>query len=265
MRYDSFDKALKLLSGSVRVEHIMTPEEDLDCSSLVSDISNARELSNKTGYDVIPIRNDGKISSYYERKSDDILEIKLRNVISSGSAVSNCFRLFHDGKFFFVNSENSVVGFVNHADLDKPPVRLLFYVLLCKLEYVLMKLITRAHKNDSWTDLLSHERREKIRQVLDARKKQGLEVDLANCLNLSDIFAIVLNSIDLLKVLDFASRSQCEKAFGGLVQLRNDVMHATSPTLLAEGSEKLLERLEKLEEMTQRSEKALAEAADPLT
>jgi hypothetical protein len=235
----------------------MTFEGDLTCSPLESSTSDAKELSDKTGYGVIPIKKETGISAYYERKNDRIQEIKVNNLISWGSSVSNCLRLFHGNEFFFVNRENTIVGFVNHADLDKVPVRLLFYVLLSKLETVLMNVITSVYKSDSWSNLLSHERIDKIRQIFEAKKKQGLEVDLVSCLNLSDMLTVVQTSTTLLKILDFESRSECEKICGGLDLLRNAIMHIVSPTLLAEGTEKLLERLEKLLELTRRCEGAL--------
>jgi hypothetical protein len=234
----------------------MTFDRDLTCSSLESSVSDAKELSDKTGYEVIPIKNEARISAYYERKNNLIQEIKVDNLISWGSSVSSCLRLFHGNEFFFVNRENAIVGFVNHADLDKVPVRLLFYVLLSKLEAALVNVITSVYKNDSWSDLLSHERMDKIRQIFDAKKKQGFEIDLVSCLNLSDMLTIVQTSTTLLKTLDFQSRSECEKICGGLDLLRNAIMHTISPTLLADGTEKLLERLEKLLELTRRCEGA---------
>src|SRR5439155_10597890 len=123
---------------------------------------------------------------------------------------------------------------------------------------VLVNVITSTYKNESWSDLLSPERMDKIRQIFDTKKKRGLEVDLVSCLNLSDMLTIVQNSATLLKTLDFESRSECEKMCGGLDQLRNGVMHTISPTLLAEGTKKLLERLERLLELTRRCEEALS-------
>src|SRR3989442_13196791 len=168
MQDEGFDEALELISRSVRVEHIMTLEGNLTCSLLESSASDAKELSDNNGFDVIPIRSERGISAYYQRKDDRIQEIKVNNLISWGSTVSNCLRLFHGSEFFFVNRENTIVGFVNHADLDKPPVRVLFYVLIGKLETVLVSVITSAYKNDSWGDLLSSERRDKISQVFDS-------------------------------------------------------------------------------------------------
>ena len=257
MRGESFDQALQLISKSVRVEHIMTPENELVCSSVESDASNAKDLSNSTGYDVIPIRNEKTISAYYEKENGTTLQIRVENLINWGSAVSNCLGLFHENEFFFVNRENGIVGFVNQADLDKPPVRLLFYVLISRLETVLVSVITSAYQKDSWSRLLSQERRAKLKQIFDAKEKRGLQVDLVSCLNLSDMLTILQKGTTLLKTLHFGSRSECEKTCGGLDQLRNDIMHTISPTLLGEGTKKLLERLENLRQLTQRCQEAL--------
>jgi len=256
MSLNVFDDASRTISASLRISQIMTPAPSLSCLT-TRDGEKAKQLSLDTNYDIIPISQNGVISSYFHRATGKIERVQVADLLSSESTIDDCLELFRDREFYFVNRENRVVGLVNHADLDKVPVRLSFYVLISKLETLLLAMFRFHYRDDdSWKGLL-RDRVSKIADIYEAKKRRGLDISLFDCMNLSDMLELLQKSEKLYEFIGFESRKKCEKACSGLDELRHDVMHTANPTLLARGVPNLLDRRQRLIQLIRTCEEAM--------
>jgi len=124
-----------------------------------------------------------------------------------------------------------------------------FYNLIGELEVELVKLLKQhyAGKETLLLESLRPSTRDQIIQKYNELKAGNAEVDLFQHLYLSDIFKLVYTNENLRESLKISSRSQGEKLFGGIDDLRNQIMHPTRFLI-----QKLPDDLLKLNERVQR-------------
>jgi hypothetical protein len=246
-----FDDALSTISSSLKIAQIMTPADQL--STITP--KKAKQLDFTKDYDVIPIRSDGSFHSYFQTKTGKIEPVRIDDLLSAETPLDECLEAFRDRSFYFIFRGKRIVGLVNHADLDKVHVRVLFYVSFSKLEQLLLSVF-RNHfgKSDAWKHVLE-DRISKIEQIYDDKKRRNLDTTLFDCMNHSDMLQLLQKSVQLRESLGFHSRNDCEEACSGIEELRNDVMHPAAPTLLSKGVPKLLDRRKRLLELIQKCER----------
>ncbi len=85
-------------------------------------------------YDIIPIRNGGRIVSFLERDQQRTRVIMIQHVVSSGTPILDVVDSLSDRTFVFVVGCGEVIGLLHFSDLNDPVLKLPYFVLLDGVE-----------------------------------------------------------------------------------------------------------------------------------
>ena len=134
--------------------------------------------------------------------------------------------------------DTRIAGIVTISDLQKLAVRPALFVLVTHLE-LLMAAVIRAHlrerPDEDWLVKLG-DRRGCVQQEWQKLKASGLEIDLIAATQFADKRLILAKS-GLLQ----CSRTQAEREFGAIEDLRNSLAHANNYASTKESAEKTIE------------------------
>lgn len=214
------------------------------------------------GYDLIPATRDGEISGLWRKGVETPAALSREWFISHNTAIPHLFRLFaaNGSPGFLALYGQTIVGLVTPADLNKLPVRAYLYNLIGGLEVSLGGLL-RSHFRDDRDSLLNHlsaSSRGTVEAELKETQAGNVDVDPVEFLYISDLIDVVSKDPELRQILGYRSRNQIENDLGGIVRLRNRIMHPVRPLL-----EKAPDDLQKQHERIQRA-RALLEKLDGL-
>lgn len=263
MKDDTFDKLLATLSNQLHVTQIMSTKPDF-CTKSDNPLT-VLETMHRRNYDIMPVKENGKFVGYVEREilvklkqiEPAIQQINLDIVVSADTCVHEMIDLFQKSRFFFVNRANDLVGLVTYADLDKIPVRVWLFILICKFEFLLLQLIKNFYEGSSWLNKLTTKRREKITDLFDEKRKHDIDISLENCLNLGDMIELLESDRKLRSFVGYTSRNSCKRECSGLDVLRNNVMHPSTSLVNNYDGVVLSKRKNRLQQATKRIESAL--------
>ena len=129
------------------------------------------------------------------------------------------------------SGEKELTGIVTVADLNKRPLRILFYVLISELESLLLEKIRKEFEDYKFLNCLSEERQKKVKCLYEESRKEKIDISLEQYLLTSDILTIICKTKNHRNQLGCSSKKQAEKQLGSLVDLRNDVMHPCRPLI----------------------------------
>jgi len=113
---------------------------------------------------------------------------------------------------------------VTLADANKRRARELFYRVLSEFEVQLSYLVEQEYPDSE--SLFTEAKPEAIGRWQKS-KIDELVVHIAEHMYLSNLLKVVGKSNNLREKMGYSSRNQFDKAFGGLVDLRNRIMHPT--------------------------------------
>ena len=263
MKDDTFDKLLATLSNQLHVTQIMSTKPDF-CTKSDNPLT-ILETMHRRNYDIMPVKENGKFVGYVERDilvklkqiEPAIQQINLDIVVSAGTCVHEMIDLFQKSRFFFVNRANDLVGLVTYADLDKIPVRVWLFILICKFEFLLLQLIKNFYEGSLWLNKLTAKRRKKITDLFDEKRKHDIDISLENCLNLGDMIELLESDRKLRSFIGYTSRNSCKRECSGLDVLRNNVMHPSTSLVNNYDGVVLSKRKNRLQQATKRIESAL--------
>lgn len=137
--------------------------------------------------------------------------------------------------------EQDRYGIVTVADLNRRRVKEMLYPAIATFEHTLAHLVTQ-HYPDS--DVPENDVKEKAFERWKNAKERDIETHIVDHMSLGDIVTVVRNTDALRTTCGFDSKTQYDDAIGGLVDLRNKVMHPRR-TLIPDHShvEKTINRL----------------------
>ena len=216
---------LTRLAREFAVRDIMIPEFDLVCSS---DASEAAKLLVKyPDFDMIPIRTRGVLTAFLERGGSTPRAIRVDDLVSDATSIFDAVDILTTRPRAFVLVRDRVQGYVHFSDLNRPIVKLPFFVLLEAVERY-------------YFDMLGAEiTPELLRTVLDPKrcsdltsKMQRLKISRSN-LN----WATLLSFKELLLCARRLRSIGCEIAdIDSLSKVRNLVCHAATDLLVEDHS-----------------------------
>jgi hypothetical protein len=193
----------------------------------------------KLDFDILGIQNDGIIYGYVERVGLGLGPCKKyerlfrpSEIISSSTPLIDLLKLLHDVPRIFVTEHDRVTKIVTRGDLQKAPVRMLYFGLITLLEMQLLRLIRENFPNSSWKKHLSKKRLDKAEKLRSMRKKRNEDLDLADCLEICDKIKIVCQMRDIREFIENNFR-KLNKLSESIQELRNKLAHAND---LVEGS-----------------------------
>jgi len=224
-----------LLNELFTVETIMTPTATLFTWPVEAGGNTLWTRPETAGYDLIPATRAGEISGLWRKGVETPAPLSHEWFISHNTAVPHVLRLFatKDSPGFLALYGQTIVGLVTPADLNKLPVRAYLYNLIGGLEVGLGRLLRDHFHGDieGLLALLSPSSRGTVEAELAETKSGNVDVDPVEFLYISDLIDVVSKEATLRQMLGYPSRSQIEDDLGGIVSLRNRIMHPVRPFL----------------------------------
>lgn len=186
----TLEETLKRLAITFTVRDIMIPEAGLVCAE--DKIEAAKVSKDKPDFNVIPIRQNGKLTGYFERDSHTTSDIALNNLISDGTSLLDLVETFEDREFSFVLSDRQIAGYVHYSDLNHHLLKLSFYVILEALE---RQVLSSLRRNDDREYLSRNLDPSRFAQIAQQYKRDGDAArSLFNYLNISDILRLAVKA-----------------------------------------------------------------------
>jgi hypothetical protein len=198
-----------------------------------TDAADVRSLMAERGYEVVGIRQKGVMAGYARRDEldegtcgDYLHGFDDAEVVSDSTCFPTVVKRLTDLPRLFVTSFGRVGGIVTRSDLQKPPVRMWLFGMITIVEMGLVRLIQGHFPGETWREYLSQGRIEKAEVLLAERRRRNQELDLIDCLQLSDKGQIVLKNRQLREKAGFDSRTRGEETVKRLEALRNNLAHS---------------------------------------
>lgn len=219
--------------------------------------SRVRSIMEAKRLEIAGIREQGLVVGFVHKSDlDDGDCIRLVRTFDPSLTVHASTQLgelilkLNDHRRLFVSILGSVGGIVSRSDMQKPPVRMWLFGIVTLIEMRFTKLIEEALPDGQWQTLLSEGRIRKAESLVAERGRRGHDVQLFDCLQLSDKATIVSRNPQLRERTQFDSRRQLESMAAKLESLRNNLAHAQDIVsddwevivLLAESLDFVLER-----------------------
>jgi hypothetical protein len=198
-----------------------------------------RELEAR-GFDGCGVARGASVHEYVERTAlhagsvgDHARPVPLERVVAPSTPLWACMkRLACDGPLYVLGDQGDdgyygLDGIVTKFDLGKQPARLLMFGVVSLLEMTMLAL-ARREADESWRKCLSEARLEAAKELHWARQQRGEEIDLLDCLQLSDKVAIFVRT-EPLRALLGDSVQRIKRQFSSLQKIRDNLAHAQSP------------------------------------
>ncbi len=189
------------------------------------------ELMKCRNFDVVGVRKEGVVVGYVEQ-SDLCWATcgeRIRAIdapISDAAPLADVVLGLADSPRLFVQVLGTVGGIITISDLQKPPVRMWLFGMISLMEMRMSRLIELQCQGDSWKQYLSETRLQKAEALLEERKRRNQNLDLIDCLQISDKGQIVARNEELRRLTKMQSRRQTEQVIKMLESLRNNLAHS---------------------------------------
>lgn len=188
----TLDETLKRLATTFTVRDIMIPSSRLVCAD---DEEQAAVVSDANpDFNVIPIRQEGTITAYFERTSRTTTSIAPSDLISDGTTLLDLVEIFENREFVFVLSseKGEGYGYAHFSDLNHHLVKLTFYVMLAALERLALDSIKGKDDRDS---LKSHLNPGRFNYIEQRYKDAGeAAISLVSYLNIRELLGLAASA-----------------------------------------------------------------------
>lgn len=231
------ERHLTGLADGMNVEMIMTAASDLVVLPRESSVAEALALMGSL-YDQLPIIEGGNILGVVTR--DDLRNVaagdlaiaslrfpasldSLRSTDGFRAAISRLER--QPFTLVFDPVTGQFCGLLHFSDLNRQAVRIFCYLWLSALEMALAEHVAQNCPTfDDWISQLDEHRQVTALGRYEFERRQNLEIGPVEGIELSDLTRLCQRIPILLNAFGL-SKSQFEKKVGGLIHLRNMVMH----------------------------------------
>jgi CBS domain-containing protein len=259
---DDFTRTMEGLERGLVVRTIMSTP--LECIGLEDDPIAFFEKHADVGFDCAPVKGDGKLLGMVYSKDATkpcavasvmrpLHEVPL---VSADTPIAELIRSMtgEDKHFWLVLDGIEINGIVTRSDLSRLPVRLLAAARVIHLEQLLARLIRLQVEGDSWMGVLSDERRAKIESINCDLRAKNENTDALESTNFSDKLEILSKSL---------GRAIEAKALGGIVELRNQLLHGRDAADDSQSVAKFLDRMQRIDRHIALFTETLAARIDP--
>jgi len=187
---------------------------------------------NERGWEVVGVRKDGLVAGYAKRHElgngkcgDSLHAFDSAELVPDAARLPEVAAKLVELPRLFVTSFGQPSGIVTRADLQKPPVRMWLFGVIALIEMGLTRLIQDRFPDGGWQQYLLEGRLAKAESLMEERKRKHQELDLLDCLSLSDKGRIVLWNEDLQTKVGFATRTRGEETLKELETLRYNLAY----------------------------------------
>lgn len=229
----SLSELHNVLDDSLKVRHISV---QLATCSPNEPAGEVRERMERRNFDVLGVQENNVVSGYVLRQDLASGQChKYQQVLGKGDVVADTMPLLKllprmsARSWLFVRNQAGVSEITTRADLQKPPVRMLLFGLISLLETHLVAMMLVCYPDRSFEKLLktyASDRLEKAKRQFAKRVARNEEIDLADCLLLSDKLDLLLRVGGLREFIELGDLSAAGRFVAGLATLRNNLSHA---------------------------------------
>jgi hypothetical protein len=145
-------ETLRRLANRFAARDIMKPAQDLVCAATEDEAR--RLLAENACYDIIPIRDGHRLSSFLERDQQRPRVIQIQHVVGAGTPIPEVVDSLSDRRFVFVVGSREVIGLLHFSDLNDPVVKLPYFVLVEGVERRLADCLRDRVTNAVLADLI---------------------------------------------------------------------------------------------------------------
>jgi hypothetical protein len=207
---------------------IAEPLVSFDAASATADVL---AVMDRRDFDAVGVRKEGVVVGYVERADlqGAVCGEQIRTFdapISETAQLADVVLRLAESPRLFVRVLGTVGGIVTMSDLQKPPVRMWLFGMITLLEMRTTHLIITKCKGDSWKQFLSESRLQKAEALLEERKRRSQNLELIDCLQISDKGQIIARNEEIRSLTRMPSRRQTEQAIRMLESLRNNLAHS---------------------------------------
>lgn len=222
----------ELFERTITAKDIAEPFASFDSESSTHHVRNFMKSND---FDIIGVRKDGIIAGYawMPELSDNKLGSYLirfddKDLLSEKAPMIEIFKKLRDSTktTLFVLVFGEVAGIITRGDLQKIPVRMWLFGLISLIEMHLLRIIRSYYPEEKWRFLISKNRLDMAQKILEDRQYENIAIDLADCLQFSDKYFILLKNKDYLERIGFTAVNPARRLFSRLEKLRNRLAHA---------------------------------------
>ncbi|MHC4932714.1 MAG: hypothetical protein ACYTGV_11055, partial [Planctomycetota bacterium] len=231
---DSQERLRRVFEEAFRIGDITECLISVDSERPSEDV---RELLSGRNYKVTGVRESGVVTGYL--LIDDLQgatgpcgefrrPFREEEVVPALGPLSSAVEKLAERERVFVTAFDTISGIVTRTDLQKPPVRMWLFGMITILEMALARMVRGHYREEEWSRLLSPGRLKKAQFQYGERKRRDLaeNLDLIDCLQLSDKGQLVMKSAELRGRLGFESKGAGDRVIGELETLRNHLAHS---------------------------------------
>jgi predicted transcriptional regulator len=238
-----FNTTMQGLENGLRVAEIAT--FSLKQCSPHDETAAVLDLMQETGFDQIPVRDDGQIVGILEgldRPSGSFVRDAMRPLneamlVSASDSIGTLLPLLHESRYRLVVRHGGIAGIVTQSDLIKLPVRLFAFVQITHLEMLMSERIIEAlPSKDQWMALLSECRQGKVNEKIELAKRPRLDPSPLEFTDFCDKRDILRKHLGL--------GQQFERNMKEVEELRNTLAHAGDYGQCLEDLQRFMCRLE---------------------
>lgn len=222
-------RALAIFSEAFTARDVAEPLRSFDREAASENII---KIADEYVLGVVGIRESGFVNGYARR--DDLApgqtggEIARAfasgQVLAADASLDDVVTVLTRFEYCFVSVMDGIAGVISRKDIEKPVVRMWLFGLITILEINMGELI-RANLGDDWQRYCSKSRLTKARELQTERLRLSPQVDLLDCLQITDKAKIIFLSSDSLEEYGFSSKSMADKVSRELEYLRNHLAH----------------------------------------
>jgi hypothetical protein len=220
----------RLFAEGFVARDIAEPLVSFDASTAVEEVVGLME---KRNFDVVGVRKEGAVVGYVERADlsgtscgESVRPFDGVTTISETASLADVVLGLADSPRLFVRILGVVGGIITMSDLQKPPVRMWFFGMITLMEMRATRLIELKCQGDSWKQYLSESRLQKAEALLEERRRRNQNLELIDCLQISDKGQIIARNEGIRRMTRMQSRRQTEQTIRMLESLRNNLAHS---------------------------------------
>lgn len=169
-------------------------------------------------------------------------------LIESGQPIEEFMARMRDTEKFqwLVVHGAEICGIVTRSDLARLPVRLLLTIRLVRLEQLAGERIRSLAGDDDWFRHLSEQRRTNALSLAEQDRSTGDDLDLINYINFTD------KKVILEAIAPQPEDRKDARSLGGLIEMRNELMHGRERDIDHASAKKILERTARIDALIAR-------------
>ncbi len=223
-------RALKIFGENFTAQDIAEPLRSFDLESRPESLIKTFD---QTLSGVFGVRDRGQVTGYVRR--DDLIDdaggvgsvsraFARGQVLTAKASLNDVVQVLTRYEFCFVSIMDGVAGVINRKDMEKPVVRMWLFGIVTMMEMNVSEFI-RIRLADRWQAFCSQARLKKARELQTERLRLGQQVDLLDCLQLTDKAKIFIAAAGDIDQLGFTSKGEADKFARELEMLRNHLAH----------------------------------------